>query len=555
VLPYLNTLQGRFTLDDHLIIQNNPRIHGPHSSALALLTTTHRPLYVYRPLTMLTYLANARISTSPHGFHLINIVLHAFATLLAFQVAEALLGKIRPALAAAALFAVHPIHTEAVSNIAGRAEILAAILVFTSLILAARASTRSARSPRLTRAASVLTFALALCAKESAFTAIALQAIVDHKVRDDWDLAGGIKRSLPYLGVGMGYLALRLFLVGALTVPPQFRAEILNNPLALVATLPRLGTAITILWRYLSLLSFPLVLSADYSFNEIPPVLSILDPRLVLAGIGLSALAAVVLVYGRRRPELPTAAAFVIIPLGLTANIAFPIGTIMAERLLYLPSLGWCLATGWLLCHEASAKTRKLATVALLVLVAAFAARTWLRNPVWYSDDTLWHATVWSSPWSAKAHYNLGVAEDIRGNLDAAAREYRRSLDIYPQYDEAAFALGKVYQQQHRPSLALEWYEATLSMNWRFTRAHYNIGVILSNHGDVDGAEAAFRAGLQTEPTQRALLVGLGLAQLNQGKLFQAREVLLRAASGTLDPAVGRTLSEALILLDQRSDR
>src|SRR6266404_4988933 len=310
VLPYLDSLQGAFVFDDFGLVTQNPYA-SPGMPLLAWFTRPSTSGSLYRPLTMVSYGLNALLSPNPLSYHLMNVALHALAALAAFSLARSLLRSTPAAGVAALLFAVHPVHTEPVANIAGRSELLAGLFSLLALACFARA-TAAAAGKRLWSAASLAAFAAGLLSKESAFVTIAL-------------------------------VALRWLAVGALTLaePPPF----IDNPLAHVALLARLATALVVLGEYGSVLAVPLRLSADDSFNQVPVVHSLADPRLVGTTAVILALALALGAARRRMPVLPFAALFFVF--ALTSNVCFPIGTIKAERMLYLPSFSWCLACGW----------------------------------------------------------------------------------------------------------------------------------------------------------------------------------------------------------------
>jgi hypothetical protein len=143
-LPYLNGLNGDFVFDDVGVIRDNPVIQ--RDPAWRVFTTVYEPGALYRPLTMLSYVANARVDADPVGFHAVNVLLHVAVALAFYALALQLLAAPTAAWIAAALFAVHPIHTEAVTGIVGRAEILAALAALGSLLALARALPREGRS-------------------------------------------------------------------------------------------------------------------------------------------------------------------------------------------------------------------------------------------------------------------------------------------------------------------------------------------------------------------------------------------------------------------------
>jgi tetratricopeptide (TPR) repeat protein len=219
------------------------------------------------------------------------------------------------------------------------------------------------------------------------------------------------------------------------------------------------------------------------------------------------------------------AASLMLAPLAITANVLFPIGTIKAERLLYLPSIGWCLLFAWIASRAVRLYPR--ATVAVLaILVIGYAGRTWERNTVWADNLTLFQATVASSPSSAKAHHNLATAYFEAGRFDEALLHYRQALGIYPAYSDSAFGVARIYDLKGIDAGALHWYEQALRLNWKNVNAHLNLGIVRLRLGDVTSAEASFLAGLQLDPTNPRLLSTLSLVRHEQGRLWAEEDLL-----------------------------
>ena len=200
-------------------------------------------------------------------------------------------------------------------------------------------------------------------------------------------------------------------------------------------------------------------------------------------------------------PILAVAALFAVIPLALTANLFLPIGTIKAERLLYLPSLGWCFLVGCLAAAAARRHARPTG-LALLALLVAFGTGTWLRNADWQSDATLFAATVASSPDSAKANYNAGVVLQRAERLDDAMIHYRRALEILPGYASAAFGIGNVYRLKGIDAGALHWYEEALRRDPRAVNAHIEIALLHQRHGRIRRGGGRRAGGSRDRPEQ-----------------------------------------------------
>ncbi len=503
VLPYLDSLQGAF---------------------------------VYRPLTMVSYGLSALLSPNPLSYHLMNVALHALAALAAFSLARSLLRSTPAAGVAALLFAVHPVHTEPVANIAGRAEVLAGLFSLLALACFARA-TDAAAGKRLWSAASLAAFAAGLLSKESAFATIALVALVSMWI-ERAHLLTVVRRVLPYVALGVVFVALRWLAVGALTLaePPPF----IDNPLAHVGLLARLATALVVLGDYGSVLAVPLRLSADDSFDQVPVVHSLTDPRLVGTTAVILALALALGAARRRMPVLPFAALFFVFAIALTSNVCFPIGTIKAERMLYLPSFSWCLACGWLLRRWTGRVLGERALVVALVLLG-LAARTWVRNADWRDSYTLFTKTVATSPGSARAHANAAAVHGAAGDLDFASDHFRAALEIYPEFGPALVGLAQVSDLRGARQDAIHWYSEAIRLDPANLEPYVRLGELLLQAGDARRAEEVYHAGLARVPNHPLLLLGVASSLARQGDRSRANDFLARAeANPALPPDIAR---------------
>jgi Tfp pilus assembly protein PilF len=421
MLIYANSLPNSFTMDDNMYILTNRMVTNPSLRGLFEPTSYNN---VFRPITFATLALNWLIAgAGPFGYHLLNLLLHAAVTVLLYLVFRKLLDSFAqgPTVAwvAALLFAVHPLHTEAVDSISARSELLAMGFLLGAWLL------HLVDRPVL----ALLSFVLALLSKESAV------AFVPFLLAGDY-ARGKLKPLYRYasvVGVALVYLALLWKIQGG-----QFgekAVSFLDNPLAHLPASLRILNALRISWKYLGLHVFPAALSCDYSYNAIP----------IYANwrYGVAAAVATFLVLGlllwafrAGKREWVLAGAIYLCGFATTANLLTPTGTILGERLAYLPSAGFCLLAALIWIQLAKRQSRA-AWVVLAVLVLAFAGRTVARNRDWHDNFSLFLSAVRAVPGSAKSHSNLGLEYYTLDQVDAADKELQTALRIYPQEVEA----------------------------------------------------------------------------------------------------------------------
>ncbi len=534
-VPYLNALRDGFAFDDGLAIRGNPVVTGPLDLG-SILGPSHYPPGIYRPLTVLSFALNQHVAPGYAPlFHAVNLALHVGVTLLVFALGLQLCRQRPVALIAAVLFGVHPIHTEAVTGIAGRAEVLAALFGLLALVWATSTANAQERRPGRDGLA-LLAFTAALFCKENALTVLPLIPLC-RVVRRGGRFWPGLRRELrschwvPFVLVACSYVALRTYVIGAVTwpAPPQP----LDNVLAYTPVLVRIRTACAILGDYASLLVMPVVLSADYSWRAVVPVASWLELRPLL-GLGLILASVSAFVWGtRRNPVLGLLAIFPLVALSLTANIVVPIGTIKAERLLYLPSVGCALLAG--LALQSFGSRRDWVRVGVVALLAiGFGARTWVRNRDWFDNLTLFRAAVSAEPQSAKAHHDLGLTLMNLNRLDEANIHFRKALLLYEDYDDAAFSIARIYQIKGLDNGAIAWYRKTIALVPGHPGANKNLCGLLLRRNEYATSAAACRHGLRYAPADASLLKGLGASLVGLGD--RARGVAVLQRSLALNP-------------------
>jgi hypothetical protein len=445
---YSNSFRGGFVLDNRALILDDARVHQASIDNLSNIANHSYwwPVFesgLYRPVTTVSYLFNYAIlgnADRPAGYHAVNLLLHLANVLLVLAIGWRLSRNIWLAGLIAAVWAVHPLGTEAVTNIVGRADLLAALGSLTALFahLEARDAVGSRKLPWLLMV--MVAVAIGVFSKESAVAVIAVAMLYDIVV-----LEGRI--STPALLTGWMPFVLPLALMwyqrsAVLGDTAAMGFPFVDNPIVAARFWQGRLTAVAVAARYLWLIVWPAGLSPDYSFSQIPLVTGTAQEWLAWGTVA-AFVVVTTLLWRLQRPVALVMIAAVVMFLP-ASNLAFATGTIMAERLVYLPSIGVIAA---LVAAVFAAARRWQAPaavpIALLgVITLALAARTWIRNPDWNSEVSLWTSAAATAPNSFKTHGALAEAlynaDPSHSNMASVIAEKERSLAILSSLPDSA---------------------------------------------------------------------------------------------------------------------
>lgn len=521
----VTSLRNGFVYDDISAIQGDARVHTL-AHAPRLLTSPYWTKdvrdKVYRPATTASFAVLwAAGRGAPWVHHAANVALHLGVVALVLALAGAVLG--RGAVVAALWFAVHPVHVEVVANAVGIAELLAAA-AYLGAVLCYRAEGAAAlKDPRGARrallAAGVLACAaLALGAKEHALTLPAALLLVDAWDRratgEAWS-ALARRRAVLWLGVaalGAGYLAAREAVVGGIgagSVAPGLEA--LGLAERVVVMIPAY-----LVWA--RLLVFPLQLSADYAPDQFVPVLTLTSAH--FAGLLLLATVLGATWAARRRlPGLTFGVAWFVITASVAANIVVPTGVLLAERVLYLPSVGAAVAIGALWERLPTTGTVWAATSLVLALLGA---RTLERIPVWRDQERFYQALLRDAPDSYHSHWARGARAFDRGDTRAGEHEYFTAIRIHP--DDAALVqeLGERYLAAGLFAPADRFLTAAFREDSLRSDAALEAVMARTRMGRADSAVALGEAALRRFPDVPTLLLATSDAYLALGRPLDA---------------------------------
>jgi len=491
-------LGNGFAFDDIPIVLENTQIHDLAPPWVYAQQSYWPPKNLgdaYRPWTV-WWLAMqwAAGGGAAWVFHLGNLLLTAATTVLVYRLAIELLPRLG-AVAAAALFAVHPVHVEATANVVGQGELWMTGFTVTACLCYLRARRRGVPRPS-TRIALAALLVLAAASKEQGIVLPGLLLAIEGLAVSGFSavpFATRIKALIPTYGllglVAIGFLGVRYGVLGDLGGgPPAAGLEGLG-------LLGRTTTMLPLVAEVVRLLAWPARLLAQYS----PPAHGAAGGFGGMALLGAVILGAAVAIgwsWRRRHPAAALGLAWIGLAILPVSNIPFPTGVLIAERTLLLPSVGAVVIAGaffaWL------ARTRRAVAIPTLIgLLAAGAARSWSRQPVWADNLALFTQTVIDEPRSYRAHFVLGRELSRRGDAEGAVAAYRRAGELYQRDHRVFEEWGQLHRAAGRCDLAVPIFERGVSADPSATIARSRLFECLFALGDYHRAEAVATDGVR----------------------------------------------------------
>lgn len=512
---YANSIPNGFALDDQSIIDNRDGIHGVQHLPAVMLhgywPNSEPAAALYRPLTVATYAIGWSLwHGNPHGFHAVNVVLHGLVTVMVFLLLLRLDAPLVAAAAGGLVFAVHPVHTEAVANVVGRAELLAA-LFFIGAVL----EYLDPHLSRWRRALVVgLAFLMAMAAKENAVVLPGVFLLIEfarrdregvpwsQRVRREWPVA------LSMLVALAGFVLLRHHVLGV---------YLGNDTAPYLSVLPgwqRVLTAIRLFPEYVRLAVFPKDLVVEYGPAVILPATGV--STLVVLGFALALLAILVTVVSWNRQRLyALGIAWFALTIVTVSNLFVAVGIMMAERTLYLPSVGWSLLVGGVVVEVAKrthlAQRRALAAAFLLV-VALGAWRTWVRNPVWKSSDTVLSDLAAHHPESFRADWYVAARFAQEDSASKSLFYYRWAVARVGPHYPLLYSYAQALLKFHQYEAAIPVLHRVVDHIPRHRDSQLLLGSALAKLGRWQEAHDAVTAAIRVIPDDPGLYSLLAIA-------------------------------------------
>ena len=546
IVQYIQTLWYDFALDDYSAIIENKITQGGIKAIPVIFQTTYRFGYpiqgdeLYRPIPKSIYAIMWQLfHKNAFPLHLLNVGLYAltgyllFITLLKFFPRNIYLPFI-----ATLLFIAHPVHSEVVANIKSMDEILSFLFFVISLFYLQKfISLRVNRWIFL----ALLSYFASLLSKESAITFLAIYPLFLFFFTEK-NVTGNLRTCLWFLIPAIIFLLIRYKVVGE-TVAPTMADNVLMGTKDEIV---RKATAVYILGLYLYKLFLPLNLAFDYSYKQIQLV-GIGDWRFLLSALIYVLLLVFALLRFRKKDPVAFGILFYLVTISLSSNLFIYIGTHMAERLLYLPSFGFCFAlAAWAnrFIEQKSAPLVQsvksffanqgvLATV-MVVVVLLCSVKVWSQNPVWKNNESLYESGIIASPESHRTHYYLGnylVKKEYYSKFPAAEQqqiiqrglsELRKATSIYPGIGDAWLNIGNYFTDVNQPDSAAFYFRRTIKVQPYLATAHNNLGTVYFNQNKFDSAIIEFKEAVRLNGDYTDAYRNLGSAYATVGRFQES---------------------------------
>jgi tetratricopeptide (TPR) repeat protein len=529
---YTNSLLNGFIYDDFQQILENPYVHS-FRHVRAIFTTSvwsfqgaEGILSYYRPVMTFGYMICWRLFGSvPLGYHLVSVVMNAAVALLVFFLARRLFHDDVLSFVAAALFALHPVHTESVAWVAGVTDLeltLFYLFAFYQFLDMSRVGRPGCWVRRTLMGAS---FALALLSKEQAATLPVLATLYEHIYRDDRGETT-LRQKFSRYGVLWAllcvYVAVRSLLLGGLL--PGTRHERISYYQVIL-------TAASLVGKYIGKLLWPAHLALFY---EIHKSTSLFQAEVILGIASLFALGIAFVWTGMRRPA-SFAVLWFLLTLGPVLNIRWMVSNVFAERYLYLPSVGFCWLAAygarklWMLLEFRPAVWRGALACSIGALGILCVIKTARQNLVWRDQETLIRHNLASSTGGGFTRANLGAIYWAKGDLASAEREW---LEAYKERPDNAILLedlGLLCVKQKRDQEAINYFQQSIQRQPFYTHVYLTFGDFYKDLGRTADAEAQYRTAVRLSPLNVQARNDLGTLLFDAGRLRDAGQEFLQS--------------------------
>lgn len=512
---YANTITNDFVWDDTEIARENPDIREIRNIPKLLVSPYGHPsqfgrdVLFYRPAVMISYIADYKLwGIDGGGFHITNIILHSLTVLMIFFFLVKISENAHLSFLSSLIFSTHPIHTQSVSWISGRTDILCALFYILAMILFFDSKKRKGWIKGIIFTASIISFFFSLLSKEMAIIlpllliAYELLAIKNKRLQDF------IKDCLPrysaFIPPVIFYLFLRRF---------AMKGNIYHSS-SDSALVDRLSPMAGTFSDYIRFLLFPFNLNSLYP----PESNSFHLPAFLLLLFFLTSIFYMAYIKRTEFNRLLLFGSIWLITTLLPVSNLIPFSPITkSEHFLYLPSAGFSIIAAIFIADifkistSAEKPSVKLTAVALTgIIILSFISLSLSRNKVWKNELTLFSDQVRRNPGFARAHFNLGLAYKAEGNTVSAMNKFQTAASMEPSMSYAYVNIGNIFFDNGDTKSAIEYYLKALNLNKSDGYLRNNLGVAFGIEGKTDEALKEFQEALKINPQFVSPYVNLG---------------------------------------------
>ncbi|KAJ8030652.1 Transmembrane and TPR repeat-containing protein 4 [Holothuria leucospilota] len=594
---YGNSLYGSFVFDDTEAIVNNKDVL-PDTPVAEIFRhdfwgddisrkESHKS---YRPLTVLTFRWDYYLAGGLHPFlfHLCNVLLHAVISVLSLFIFGVLLGHgslginqntilkcPRASLLCAILFAVHPVHTESVAALVGRADLLCALFFFLSFLMYVSSCKKGA--PGIEMVSCLFFCSVSMLCKEQGITVLGVCSAYDLLFTMDLSLNTlwrYLKSSTPWqclkqhsdqwrslltrhvllFATSVALLVFRVTVMGSSMpsfTPVDNPASFANN------TVIRVVNYNYIYAMNVWLLLNPVDLCFDWSMGCIPLIQSATDVRILaivaLWLVGFFLLHHCAINQTHQVRVLSMALALSIITFLPASNLLFRVGFVIAERNLYLPSVGYIILVVMganVLAKFCQKQGRLVLQGLILILILGHMTKSVHRSRQWTNDEVLYKAGLKVCPLNAKVHYNIAKAASDRGKEEEAVKSYREAIRLHPDYDHALNNLANLMKESNQIEEAEVLLQRAVTINPSFSAAWMNLGIVQASLKKYSEAQHSYEEALSYRKKYPDCYFNMGNLYVILEDNNKALNAWLNAT--TLDPYHFKAWLNTLSLLDNQ---
>lgn len=487
------------SFDDFTYITNNKHVAGGMTGPNILWAFTSIEAANWHPLTWLSHMTDVRLyGMNPGGHHLTSVAIHTLSAMLLFLLLFRLTGALWQSYFVAAMFALHPMHVESVAWVAERKDVLSTLFWFLTLFIYTEYTAKRKISLYFL---TLFTFVLGLMSKPMIVTLPIVMLLADfwplgrfrHENGQDAQLLNAItpliKEKIPFFICSL--------LSGFITLYAQHKGGAVRG-LDVLSFQLRSENALIAYVKYIGKTIWPHDLAVLYPFPLSIPLWQVVCSLCILLLISVA-----VISTGRRHPYLAVGWLWFFVTLVPVIGLLKVGGQSMADRYMYIPATGLFIMAAWGIPELTKGLRCRTGILALLAAAAIFASTvlTWRQLGYWQDNISLYRHTLHVTTGNPSINYNLGLALQRKGDLDAAIHEYREALRVNPEHGNAHHNLGAALASKGDHNAAIHEYREALRLDNNNENAHNNLGAMYVGKGNLDAAILEFREALRINPS------------------------------------------------------